>query len=119
MTVPSSREQSDNTDSIDPLTGSRGLVPRSDFEEFAKGGRQAGRPPSGGARYVYALHKSLGFASSSPSTRGCTDGKPVADSIAGPLIDDFQPAVTAYGYGHTSRGSKARLSAVRASSDTV
>jgi hypothetical protein len=24
---------------IDPLTGSRGLVPKSDFDEFMKGGR--------------------------------------------------------------------------------
>jgi hypothetical protein len=26
-------------DVIDPLTGSRGLVPKSDFDEFMKGGR--------------------------------------------------------------------------------
>jgi hypothetical protein len=26
-------------DAVDPLTGSRGLVPKSDFDEFMKGGR--------------------------------------------------------------------------------
>lgn len=26
-------------DDVDPLTGSRGLVPKSDFDEFMKGGR--------------------------------------------------------------------------------
>lgn len=30
---------SDVADAIDPLTGSRGLVPKSDFDEFMKGGR--------------------------------------------------------------------------------
>jgi len=30
---------SEVADVIDPLTGSRGLVPKSDFDEFMKGGR--------------------------------------------------------------------------------
>lgn len=34
---------------VDPLVGSRGLVPKDDFEEFAKGGKtisQSGGPRS-------------------------------------------------------------------------
>ena len=50
--------------------------------------------------------------------RSSTDDKPVADSIAGSFIDDFQSAVTAYRYGHPARASKACLPAVRAISDT-
>jgi hypothetical protein len=40
------------TDGVDPLTGSRGLVPRQDFEEFNKGGinKSSTRPPSQEAR---------------------------------------------------------------------
>jgi hypothetical protein len=29
----------EGADEIDPLTGSRGLVPKSDFDEFMKGGK--------------------------------------------------------------------------------
>lgn len=34
-------------EALNPLTGSRGLVPKSDFEEFGRGGRQASGPKEG------------------------------------------------------------------------
>ncbi|WOO84675.1 Protein scd2/ral3 [Vanrija pseudolonga] len=36
-------------EALNPITGSRGLVPKSDFEEFAKGGRQ-NAPGAGGSQ---------------------------------------------------------------------
>lgn len=38
-----------HTDPSDPITGSRGLVPKRDFEEFIKGGRQASASERPGA----------------------------------------------------------------------
>jgi len=53
LCLPTIRSQclaSELTLMLDPLVGSRGLVPKADFEEFMKGGRttsQGGQPRSG------------------------------------------------------------------------